>query len=141
VLVRQREKRVQQLIQVNKNGGSEMKKEVRHTTFFRKGTDLAVFARNVVDIPNLEVLGFKVEIQKIRIDASSQLDTVVKHFWVVVDIPPELIKRLLIHNHAVRGTSRYRVGQPGDGEALKLLRLAEVKAWAVLSTEEYTAST
>lgn len=110
--------------------------EVRHTTFFRIGGDLAVFARKVVDVEKKEVLGYQVALEKIPMAESMQVTPdIIRHFWVVTEYPPELLMSLAKHNHAVRGTSRYRVGQPDDRESLQLLRWAEEKVKTILFPE------
>jgi hypothetical protein len=119
-----------------------MKKEVRHTIFFKFGTDLAVFHSKAVNVRAREALGFPVKIKELQIDPSALLnDGIKRHFWVVTEYPEKLTMRLGEDNYAVRGTSGYRIAQPSDTDALKLLRLAEDKARAILFTAETVAAT
>ena len=113
-----------------------MKPEVRHTTFFKKGENLAVFARKAVDVEQSQVLGHTVVLSEIPVDESMQVtENIKRRFWAVTEHPPELLTSLAAYNHAVRGTSRYRVGQPDDWESLNLLRWAEEKVKGILFPE------
>lgn len=114
-----------------------MKKEVRHTTFFNKDDNLAVFARKFVDVDQAKVLGHSVVLKEIRMDESMQTaPDINRRFWAVTEYPPELMLSLAPFNHAVRGTSRYRVSQPDDMESLELLRWAEEKVKGILFPEK-----
>ncbi|MES2966803.1 MAG: hypothetical protein V4668_03375 [Patescibacteria group bacterium] len=113
-----------------------MKPEVRHTTFFKMGESLAVFARKVVDVDQAEVLGHKVVLKEIPVDESVQVQDIQRRFWAVTEYPPELVNCLGQFTHAVRGTSDYEVGQPNDDESLKLFRWAQEKVKVILFPEQ-----
>ncbi len=115
-----------------------MKPEIRDTTFFKKGENLAVFARNAVDVEQSQVLGHTVVLSEIPVDESMQVTKDInRRFWAVTEHPPELLTSLAAYNHAVRGTSRYRVGQPDNRESLNLLRWAEEKVKGILFPENH----
>lgn len=114
-----------------------MKQLVRHTTFFRLGSNLAVFDRLAVDVRARKAVGLPVTLKELRMDPLALLDDGIKrHFWVVTKYPEELILRLDVDNHAVRGTPGYEVARPRDTDALTLLQLAEGKANAELFADE-----
>jgi hypothetical protein len=108
----------------------------RHTTFFRLGDDLAVFARHVVDVEEGRIFDIPVDLLCLDKLGSNQapfeVDGIVRHFWVVRDVPQAVLHNLTEFNHAVRGMSGYRVAQPLDPAALILLREAEVAAKEIL---------
>jgi hypothetical protein len=119
-----------------------MKPEVRDIVFFQKGTDLAVFALKSVDVVTKIALGVEVTVVPIEMDTSIDLeDGIKRHFWAVTEFPPKLLARLTVSNHAVRGSSRYRVSQPDDNKALQLLRLAEEKARDILFADQTVLAT
>lgn len=119
-----------------------MKREVRDTTFFDKDGTLAVFARKFVDVDQATVLGHSVVLKEIPVDQLMQTAPDIKRrFWAVTEYPPELRLGLAPFNHAVRGTSRYRVGQPDDRESLQLLRWAEEQVKAILFPENQSIET
>lgn len=110
-----------------------MEIKVRHIIFFKSGTNLAVFASNVVDVFASKAFGLSITLEELVMNTSVILgDGVKRHFWIVTKYPEELIARLDDENHAVRGTSGYRVAQPRDIKALNFLRQAEDKAYTTL---------